>query len=225
MGHLPASERPRSCSLGTGPFVFPAWLRQRSSLLTPFIRLINGLRGYRAPAPIAAAKIRSAPRSNGRRAARKNDNDVEAWARRSVFVSLPAWLIDCFCRAAARHAGAAKGFAFEGRKHAGTGRFFSSKIATAAEKTPPIREETQNEVAYFDCIGAGGWLVRRKSGFCSAAAGGPGRAGSPNYAARPECHSREDAVQYSLRHADHLGASARRWLRRRSTRPPSAAGR
>ena len=31
----------------------------------------------------------------------------------------------------------------EGPNFAGTGRFFSSKIVTAAEKTPPIREETQ----------------------------------------------------------------------------------
>ena len=31
----------------------------------------------------------------------------------------------------------------EGPNFAGTGRFFSSRIGTAAEKTPPIREETQ----------------------------------------------------------------------------------
>jgi glc operon protein GlcG len=31
----------------------------------------------------------------------------------------------------------------DGSNFAGTGRFFSSKIMTAAEKTPPIREETQ----------------------------------------------------------------------------------
>ena len=37
----------------------------------------------------------------------------------------------------------AKGVAVEGANFAGTGRFFSSKIMTAAEKTPPIREETQ----------------------------------------------------------------------------------
>jgi hypothetical protein len=61
MGHLPASERPGSCSLGTGPFVFLALLWQRAALLTSFTRLINGLREYRAPARVAATK--SAPRS------------------------------------------------------------------------------------------------------------------------------------------------------------------
>ena len=35
------------------------------------------------------------------------------------------------------------GVAADGPNFAGTGRFFSSKIATAAEKTPPIMEETK----------------------------------------------------------------------------------
>jgi glc operon protein GlcG len=97
-----------------------------------------------------ARRRRSPPRRSEARsgakacnAALKNDDGVEAGARRSAFVSLPAWLIDCFCCPTAKRGKAAKGVTVESPNFAGTGRFFSSKIATAAEKTPPIREDIQ----------------------------------------------------------------------------------
>lgn len=61
MGHLPASERPRSCSLGTGPFVFSSVVLAALFELSSFICRINGLRERRAPTLVAATKSRSAP--------------------------------------------------------------------------------------------------------------------------------------------------------------------
>jgi glc operon protein GlcG len=72
-----------------------------------------------------------------------NDKTVDAGPLRSAFVSLPAWLIDCFCCPAAKREKPQQAWRAEGPNFADTGRFFSSKIKTAAEKTPPMREETQ----------------------------------------------------------------------------------
>jgi hypothetical protein len=72
MGRFPASERPRSCSLGTGPFVFSG--AALATLLAPssFACRINGLRGHRAPASVTAAKIvTSVPSESSQGAAQK----------------------------------------------------------------------------------------------------------------------------------------------------------
>ena len=203
MGHLPASERPRSCSLGTGPFVFRVF---GNAFALRFTRHINGLRGYRAPTPIAAATIGSAPRSKSRHHAAQTTTRLSMSSPlRSVFVSLPAWLIDCFCCPAAKGGKPQQASRVEGPNFAGTGRFFSSKIATAAEKTPPIREETQMKSRTLTVLALAAGLFAAGQAFAQQQP----RAGGPDCAARPECHSREDAVQHSLRRADHHGASAR----------------
>ena len=61
MGRLPASERPRSCSLGTGPFAFFGLALPTFSAPSTFARHINGLRRHLAPAASHAAKIAGAP--------------------------------------------------------------------------------------------------------------------------------------------------------------------
>ena len=60
MGHLPASERPRSCSLGTGPFVFSG-VALAPFLLLRLFHVSSTAWEYGAPAPVVAAKIKSAP--------------------------------------------------------------------------------------------------------------------------------------------------------------------
>src|ERR1700685_766264 len=67
MGHLPASERPRSCSLGTGPFVFSGVALAMLSAPPSFTCHIKGLQEHRAPASTATATIASAPRSKSLR--------------------------------------------------------------------------------------------------------------------------------------------------------------
>ena len=69
MGRLPASGRPRSCSLGTGPFVFSGVALATLFAPPSFARHINSLREHRAPAPVAAAKFKRALRSKSRRGA------------------------------------------------------------------------------------------------------------------------------------------------------------
>jgi hypothetical protein len=61
MGHLPASERPRSCSLGAGPFVFFGLASATRFAPPSFTRHINGLRQQRAPALVHAAEISGVP--------------------------------------------------------------------------------------------------------------------------------------------------------------------
>jgi glc operon protein GlcG len=101
------------------------------------------LRRYRAPTAIAAAMIASAPRAKAGALPRRQRQEYRCQpvAQRIRFF---ARMVDgLFLLPRGRRRKSAKGVAVDGPNFAGTGRFFSSKIATAAEKTPPIREETQ----------------------------------------------------------------------------------
>jgi len=85
--------------------------------------------------PARGVKAREAPSKDGKA--------VGASLRRSAFVSLPAWLMECFCCRHRAEKSRERLGTSRSPNFAGTGGFFSSKIATAADKTPPIREETQ----------------------------------------------------------------------------------
>ena len=224
MGHLPASERPRSCSLGTGPFVFPALLLATPFASPSFTRHINGLREYRAPAAIAAAKIVSAPRSKSRQRAAQERQQCRS---RSIAqrVRFFARMVDrLFLLPRGQTRKPQQAWRAEGPNFAGTGRFFSSKIMTAAEKTPPIREETQMKSRTLTVLALAAGLFAAGQAFAQQQ---PAPAAPAAPTAPPDLNAIPEKMPFNipLRHADHRWSGRKGWLRRRSTRPPSAAGR
>jgi glc operon protein GlcG len=69
--------------------------------------------------------------------------------------------------------------AHQGPNFAGTGRFFSSKIATAAEKTPPIREETQMKSRTLTVLALAAGLFAAGQAMAQPAPGAPAAPAAP----------------------------------------------
>ncbi len=114
-------------------------------------------------------------------------------------ISLPSWLTESFCRHRkdnGRTVAAARLMPLVGVLNpAGAACFFSSKIVEAAKSRRQGRDP--NEVACLECNCLRYRTVRCRGGPRPAATGG---------AARFECYTGLDAVQYSVRHADLGGA-------------------
>src|SRR4029077_6153263 len=89
MGHLPASERPRSCSLGTGPFAFSGLALAFAFGASIFYACHQQLAG--SP-PAGVARCPEDRARGGGAKARERDavtaTNFEADARLSAFVSL-----------------------------------------------------------------------------------------------------------------------------------------